>query len=198
VKVWNSFAMNPSKTKPEKEDSFTESFTSQRKLLFSSLLFSSLPFSSLLTYPPFLSSPSSPSSPFRRIPIWIRKVIRGAEQALRVEERSWHIFPYIKTVYTCPLLGGRLTFIVETQHTNDGGYTHNVTQNFSLLFVLNLVLVLVLILALSSSFFSLSLFSSSPHPLCSADSRSGRRDSCSTCSRVYRHCNNREETLPKG
>eukprot|EP01102_Stenamoeba_stenopodia_P003133 TRINITY_DN13068_c0_g1_i1.p1 TRINITY_DN13068_c0_g1~~TRINITY_DN13068_c0_g1_i1.p1 ORF type:complete len:304 (+),score=35.70 TRINITY_DN13068_c0_g1_i1:59-970(+) len=61
-----------------------------------------------------------------RIPIWVRKLLRGTEQALRVEELSWHQYPYIKTVYTCPLLGGRLTFIVETRHADDAGYTHNI------------------------------------------------------------------------
>jgi len=60
-----------------------------------------------------------------RLPSWIFHLLKGNEYLI-VEEKTWNMYPYIKSVYSCPLLGSKPLFTVETRHVDDNGTTYNV------------------------------------------------------------------------
>eukprot|EP00027_Filamoeba_sp_ATCC50430_P009795 CAMPEP_0168559810 /NCGR_PEP_ID=MMETSP0413-20121227/10724_1 /TAXON_ID=136452 /ORGANISM="Filamoeba nolandi, Strain NC-AS-23-1" /LENGTH=273 /DNA_ID=CAMNT_0008591067 /DNA_START=53 /DNA_END=871 /DNA_ORIENTATION=+ len=46
-----------------------------------------------------------------------------------VEEKAWNAFPYVKNIYTCPLLGDRFSIVAETRYyDNDDGKQENVNN----------------------------------------------------------------------
>ncbi|ELR21651.1 Hypothetical protein ACA1_230260 [Acanthamoeba castellanii str. Neff] len=53
------------------------------------------------------------------LPPWTRKLL--PHNALTIEEKTWDAYPYIKTVYTCPLLGSRITVTACTKFIDDAG-----------------------------------------------------------------------------
>jgi hypothetical protein len=59
-----------------------------------------------------------------KLPEWTKKII--PDSVLQIEEKSWNLFPYSKTVYRCPLFGDRCKIIVETIHKADNGDTYNI------------------------------------------------------------------------
>uniref|UniRef100_A0A7S0GUR4 FYVE-type domain-containing protein n=1 Tax=Amorphochlora amoebiformis TaxID=1561963 RepID=A0A7S0GUR4_9EUKA len=61
----------------------------------------------------------------RRLPEWIKTLIPALRGAT-LEEKSWNAFPYLKTLYSCSLLGERFRMQVESMHLdNDNGGTTN-------------------------------------------------------------------------
>jgi len=71
--------------------------------------------------------------PSNRLPDWARKVLAKGAGQFQIEEKSWNMYPYIKTVYTCPLFDSeKFEIIVESRHAEDTGTTdniHNLTSN---------------------------------------------------------------------
>jgi len=62
-----------------------------------------------------------------RLPDWGRKLLIRSGTALHVEEKSWNAFPYIKTIYTCPLFDEeKFEVVVESRHAEDAGTTENI------------------------------------------------------------------------
>jgi len=52
------------------------------------------------------------------IPSWARVLLRG-KSVLTVQERSWHCFPFIKTVYNIPMFGERISVVVLSNHSDN-------------------------------------------------------------------------------
>jgi len=62
-----------------------------------------------------------------RLPEWGRKIFSRFGNSFLVEEKSYNVFPYIKTVYTCPMFDEeKFEIIVETRHAEDQGTTENI------------------------------------------------------------------------
>jgi len=64
----------------------------------------------------------------QRIPEWGRKLLtKTSPGILQVEEKSWNAFPYIKTIYTCPIFAEeKFEILVETMHEQNAGTTKNI------------------------------------------------------------------------
>jgi len=60
-----------------------------------------------------------------RLPAWMFHLLKGNEYLI-LEEKTWNMYPYIKSVYSCPLLGTKIVFTVETKHIDDNGTAYNV------------------------------------------------------------------------
>jgi len=64
-----------------------------------------------------------------RLPEWLKKLfIRDGSTTFQVEEKSWNAFPFIKTIYTCPLFSEeKFEIIVITRHQmNEIGLVENI------------------------------------------------------------------------
>eukprot|EP01114_Cavostelium_apophysatum_P023507 TRINITY_DN8880_c0_g1_i1.p1 TRINITY_DN8880_c0_g1~~TRINITY_DN8880_c0_g1_i1.p1 ORF type:complete len:279 (+),score=36.98 TRINITY_DN8880_c0_g1_i1:52-888(+) len=62
-----------------------------------------------------------------RLPEWARKLLIRSGNVIHIEEKSYNFFPYIKTVYTCPLFSEeKFEIVVETRHAEDNGTTENI------------------------------------------------------------------------
>jgi len=62
-----------------------------------------------------------------RLPEWGRKLLLKGGKELQVEEKSWNAFPYIKTIYSCPLFDEeKFEIVVESRHAEDTGTTENI------------------------------------------------------------------------
>jgi len=58
------------------------------------------------------------------IPAWIKAVLPTS--ATQVEEKAWNAYPYVKTIYTCPIFGERFSIVSETRYFDDDGSQENV------------------------------------------------------------------------
>jgi len=61
----------------------------------------------------------------RQLPEWVQRILPG--KALQVEEKSWNLYPYSKTVYYIrTVLGMQMTVTAESRHKADTGQTENI------------------------------------------------------------------------
>jgi len=62
-----------------------------------------------------------------RLPEWGRKVLLRSGTQLKIIEKSWNAFPYIQTIYTCPLFSeDKFEIVVESRHAVDTGNVSNI------------------------------------------------------------------------
>jgi hypothetical protein len=61
----------------------------------------------------------------KRLPAWSRKLF-GLDNVLQIEEKSWNVFPYCKTVYKSSLFGDKCVVVVESRHAADPGTQENI------------------------------------------------------------------------